>query len=416
MGLDGVISTLNPSANRSTRAAIAVILGRLGLPETLTSEAVRAWRHTRSLPLGPRVHLPARDAPQTSLGADFPISRRVWKSPGQAMCQRCPQDQYRRCMRAFAVRNFGEPPGLVDIQSPSLGGEFVLRVSCAGVNPVDLQLVDQLTSASAFPFVLGVDVAGVAESVPGDQQAIHVGDRVFGMARTHGSYAEYTAVAPGVRTEPLARIPDGISNDQAAALPVAGLAALGSLELLGLVAGQWLVITGATGAVGGYATQMARARGVRVVATVRGEAREAYSLGAEQVIDVKDVDMPDAVREARPEGVDGVLDIVNGRDSIRRNLGFLKPGGTLVSTVYGADVNWFALHQVTAYNIVGHGAPPEGTPNPMSSPQALNQLAQMVSNGTITPRITTTVELESAGQVLKTLGRGGLRGKAIIRV
>ncbi len=66
------------------------------------------------------------------------------------------------------------------------------------------------------------------------------------MARTHGAYAEYTAVAPGVKTEPLARIPDDVTNEQAAALPIAAITALRSLELLRVTPGQRLVVMGAT--------------------------------------------------------------------------------------------------------------------------------------------------------------------------
>ena len=142
---------------------------------------------------------------------------------------------------------------MVDLPLPDAEDSVLVRVSYAGVNPVDFQLVDQLTSGARFPFVLGVDVAGVVEHVPPGQSALHVGDRVFGLARTNGSYAEYTSVVPGAPTEPLARIPDNIPDEQAAVLPVAGVAALGSLELLGITAGDSLVVMGTAGGVGGYA-------------------------------------------------------------------------------------------------------------------------------------------------------------------
>jgi NADPH:quinone reductase-like Zn-dependent oxidoreductase len=79
---------------------------------------------------------------------------------------------------------------------------------------------------------MGIDFAGVTERVPPGVHNLHTGDGFFGMARTHGSYAEYTALAPGVETEPLARIPHGVSNDQAAALPIPGITALRAIELL----------------------------------------------------------------------------------------------------------------------------------------------------------------------------------------
>ena len=117
-------------------------------------------------------------------------------------------------MRAVAVRRFGESALMTDLPAPGAEDSVLIRVSYAGVNPVDWQLVDQLTPNSPFPFVLGVDVAGLAEHVPAQETRLRVGDRVFGMARTHGSYAEYTAVPTGGRTEPLARIPDSVPDDR----------------------------------------------------------------------------------------------------------------------------------------------------------------------------------------------------------
>ena len=92
-------------------------------------------------------------------------------------------------MRALAVRRFGESPSIADLPVPVAEDSVLIRVSYAGVNPVDWQLVDQLTPGSSFPFVLGVDVAGIVEHVPAWELDLRIGDRVFGMARTHGSYA-----------------------------------------------------------------------------------------------------------------------------------------------------------------------------------------------------------------------------------
>jgi NADPH:quinone reductase len=169
----------------------------------------------------------------------------------------------------------------------------------------------------------------VVERVPTGERELRTGDRIFGMARTHGAYAEYTAVAPGAKTEPLARIPDGVTDEQAAALPIPAITALGSLELLRVAAGQHLVVMGATGGVGGYAVQMARSRGVYVIATVRGDVDEARRLGAEEVYDTKAVDVVDALRASHPNGVDAVLDVVNGSDAIRRDAELLESEGAL---------------------------------------------------------------------------------------
>jgi NADPH:quinone reductase len=312
-------------------------------------------------------------------------------------------------MRAFAVRSFGEAPAIHDLPIPAAEGAFLIRVRYAGVNPIDYKLLARLTATSPYPFVMGADFAGVIEKVPEGESDFHIGDRIFGMARKHGAYAEYTAVAPRQKTEPLAKIPDGVSDEQAAALPIAAITALGSLELLGVSAGQRVVVMGAAGAVGGYAVQMARSRGAHVIGTVRGDANEASSLGAEEVYDTKVGDAIAALHAAHPEGVDAVLDLVSNSDAIKRDAEILKSGGRLVSTIYSADEAWFAERHVTAHNILG-------SDNPFSSPQGLSEVARMLANGTITARIRSTVDLGGTAQILEKLRSGGLSGKAVIRL
>lgn len=312
-------------------------------------------------------------------------------------------------MRAFAVRKFGEAPTILDLPIPAADGAVLIRVKCAGVNPIDYKLVERLTAASTFPFVLGADFAGVVESVPAGERDFRVGDRIFGMSRTHGAYVEQTAVVRGAKTEPLAHIPDGVTDEQAAALPIPGITALASLNLLGLAAGQRVVVMGATGGVGGYAVQMARARGAHVIATVRGDADEARKLGAEEVYDSKAVDVIKAIHAAHPEGVDGVFDLINGKDVIGRDAEILKAGGSVVSTVYAADEKWFAERKITAHNI-------SSTNNPLSTPDGLNQVMRLLADGTITARVRSIVGLDGAAQIIEKLRNGGLRGKAVIRL
>src|SRR5580692_547450 len=311
-------------------------------------------------------------------------------------------------MRAFAVRSFGEAPALYDLPIPSPDSAFLIRVTYAGINPLDNNLVERLTATSKYPFVLGVDFAGIVEHAPEGELSLRVGERVFGMARTHGAYAEYTAVAPGVKTEPLARIPDGVTDEQAAALPIAAITALRSLELLGVTPGQRLVVMGATGAVGGYAVQMARAWGAHVIATVRGDVDEARRIGAEEVYDAKAADVFDTLRASHPDGVEAVLDLVNGPDVIRRDAEILRSGGGLVSTRYAADKEWFAEHQITAFNIAS-------ITNPLSSPQGLTKVARMLADGAITARIQSAIQPDEIVEMRERLRNGSLHGKAVIR-
>jgi NADPH:quinone reductase len=312
-------------------------------------------------------------------------------------------------MRAFAVRSFGEQPSVQDLPVPAADGAVLIRVRFAGVNPLDNNQLGRLTADSSYPFVAGIDFAGVVDRASGGADGLAVGDRVFGMARTHGSYAEYTAVAPGARMEPLARIPDGVADDQAAALPIPAVTALRTVDLLNVTAGQHVVVMGATGGVGGYAVQIARSRGAHVIGTVRGDADEARRLGAEEVYDSQAVDVIDALRADHPGGVDAVLDLVSGPDAIRRDAEVIRPGGRLVSTIFAADESWFAERHVTAHNSASSA-------NPLISPEGLTTVAHLLADGTITARIRSVVELEAAGRVLQELRSGGLHGKAVIRI
>jgi NADPH:quinone reductase-like Zn-dependent oxidoreductase len=117
----------------------------------------------------------------------------------------------------------------------------------------------------------------------------------------------------------------------------------------------------------------------------------------------------DALHADHPDGVDAVLDLFNGPDAIRRDAEVIRPGGRLVSTIFAADEGWFAQRQITAHN---HAS----SENPLISPQGLATVAQMLADGTITARIGSTVELAAAAKVLDELRRGGLRGKAVIRL
>ncbi len=242
------------------------------------------------------------------------------------------------------------------------------------------------------------------------------GNAVFTLATASSAWRVRTARTPSTpRSHRASRqnlwpsIPEGVTDEQAAGLPIPAITALGSLELLGVTAGQRLVVMGANGAVGGYAVEMVRSRGAHVIATVRGDAEEAGRLGAEEVYDSAAVDVVDTLRASHPDGVDAVLDLINAPDAIRRDAEILKPGGSLVSTIYVADQRWFAEHQIKAYNIAS-------LTNPFSSSQGLSEVARMLAEGTITARIRSEVELEGAGEILEKVRKGGLRGKAVIRL
>jgi NADPH:quinone reductase-like Zn-dependent oxidoreductase len=312
-------------------------------------------------------------------------------------------------VRAYSVQRFGDAPAIADVPKPAVPDAYLVRVTYAGVNPLDYKAVERLTAKSAYPYILGVDFAGVLERVPSSEPELRAGERVFGIARTNGAYAEYTALPVGAPGNAIARIPDGVADDQAAALPIPAVTALGSLELNGVAAGWWFVVMGAAGSVGGYAVQMAKARGAHVIATVRGDADEAQRLGAEEVYDSQGADVISAIKAKHPHGVDAVLDVVTGAEAIRHDIDLLKTGGHLVSTLGAADVPWFAKRGMTAHNILL-------SENPLASRHGLTEVGRLLAAGTITARITTTEPLDAVGALLDRLRHGGVRGKAVIRM
>lgn len=290
-------------------------------------------------------------------------------------------------MKAIAVEQLGGSPRLIEIPAPSADGTYSVRVSTSSVNPVDHKLLGKLKSDSHFPFVMGIDFAGTLVGNVPSSGSLKVGDRVFGMARTSGSYAQYTAVAPNVGNEPISRIPASLTDEQAACLPVAGVAALGALRWFDIRHEQTLVIFGATGSVGGYATQIACSKGARVIAVVHGAMEEAKRLGAHDVFVTNEGDVFERIRASFPQGVDAVLDLVNDKIQIANNAELLKPGSRIASTIYSADEDWFKQRAISAWNI-------SSDHNPASTQEGLDELARLMVAGVLTARIGTRVTLE----------------------
>src|ERR1700721_4501241 len=111
-------------------------------------------------------------------------------------------------MRAFAVDRFGEDRALRELPDHVVGpGELLVRVTMAGVNPVDWKIRDGAHGPRSFPLILGVDFAGVVEAVGSGVTDFRSGDRIFGAARKHGSYAQRTVVPASGTEQPTARIP-----------------------------------------------------------------------------------------------------------------------------------------------------------------------------------------------------------------
>jgi NADPH:quinone reductase len=215
-------------------------------------------------------------------------------------------------MRAAAIDRGEDIEALsihqLPVRKPN-AGEVVIAVSAAGVGVWQAKYRPRDTQDTHFPVIPGSDGAGVIAAVGAGVRDFKVGDRVYG---TNGAfYAEYVSIP----AEHVAHIPKGISPTEAGVLGISGLSALQGIDdVLGLKAGEKLIIHGAAGGVGTLAIQFAKHRGVRVLATVSDDAGSALvgRLGADVVVNGRTGDIAAEARRFAPDGVDAVLGLAGG--------------------------------------------------------------------------------------------------------
>jgi len=313
-------------------------------------------------------------------------------------------------MKAIVIDKFKEPGSVRDIPEPQVEPRsVVVRVTVAGVNPIDWKVRSGAAGERPFPLVLGQDFAGVIESVGDGVTRVEAGDRVFGCARLHGSYAGKTSIPDLDKASPFARIPDGIDDKEAAALPTPGLTALGALELLDVKNGTHLLVVGAAGAVGSAAVQIARSYGAHVTAVVEpGQAGDARSFGAEHVIESTG-DFREAVKAVHGKPFAAVLDMVSPSDVLENHVSLYAKGAKLVSTIHVADTEWFFDRGIEAFNIVM-------SETDASSPRGLETLASLVLSGDLHIPVAAEKSLVDAAAVLDGIEAGNLLGKIVLRV
>jgi NADPH:quinone reductase-like Zn-dependent oxidoreductase len=225
-------------------------------------------------------------------------------------------------VKAAFFRRHGGPEVLEygDLPDPVPGaGDVLVDVHAASVNAADWKMrAGSYAPVTRFPYVPGRDFSGVVARGAGDFEA---GDAVFGVCETsrEGAYAEKLAIDAAI----VARKPAELSHAEAAALALAGLTAIVSLEdTLQLRKGETLLVQGGAGGVAGFAIQLAKHLGARVITTARAD-NHAYvrSLGADEIIDYREQDFTAAV-----SGCDALLDTVGGEVALK-SFAVLRPGG-----------------------------------------------------------------------------------------
>jgi NADPH:quinone reductase-like Zn-dependent oxidoreductase len=307
---------------------------------------------------------------------------------------------------------------LRDIDKPEIADDEVLvRVHAAGVDrgvwhvmtglPYPIRLAGYGLRAPKNP-VLGADVAGVVEAAGNDVIRFQPGDEVFGIGK--GTFAEY-ACAPENKLAPK---PASLAFEQAAVVAVSGLPALQALRDHGKVrAGQKVLIIGASGGVGTYAVQLAKAFGAEVSGVCSTSKVDVVrSIGADHVIDYTQDDFADGEQR-----YDVILDI-GGNSSLSRLRRALTPKGTVVIVGGETDGKWLGgtdrqLRALLLSRFVGQKL---GTFVSRENHNDMIALKELIEAGEVTPVIDRTYPLTDAPQAIRYVQEGNARGKVVITV
>jgi len=313
-------------------------------------------------------------------------------------------------MQVIGFRRYGSVEVLepLTLSVPVVSAGMVLiRVVAAGVNPADWRIRSgqfRFLLRPSLPFVPGSDLAGVVAAVGNGVTHVQQGDAVYAMipAAHGGGYAEYAAV----HGAHVARAPQGITFSEAAATPLVGLTALQALrDKAVLQAGQHVLVYGASGGVGSFATQIAKVLGAQVTAAASGRNQELVAgLGADAVLDYTRDDVA-AVRDQ----YDVIFDAVNAL-TFGRMRPALRPGGVFVS------VNPVAENFSPSWLARFRGGRRLRSLFVMPSSDDLTMLGKWIAAGRVRPLIDRIYPLAEAGAAHTYSATGRARGKLVLVV
>jgi len=310
-------------------------------------------------------------------------------------------------MKTVGFKKFGDPEVLEVMEFPDneIGSEDIkIKNYASAVNPTDIVsrsgLIKHFIKDFSLPCVPGMDFAGIVEEVGENvKTGIKVGDSVMGMVMPNGIHGAYSDQLI-LNQFAVVRIPQNTSFIEAATLPMNGLTARLSLDLLNLKKGQTIAVTGGPGAYGGYVIQLAKADGLIVIAdSNESDLNLLKDLGADHIIP-RGKNFVEEIRGIFPKGVDGIADgALLNEDAI----GAVKDNGsfTSVRNFIGEpqrNIN-FTATWVSEYNC---------------DFEKLDKLRQQVEDGLITLRVADTVKPQNAAEAHKRLDAGGTRGRMVI--
>jgi NADPH:quinone reductase-like Zn-dependent oxidoreductase len=306
-------------------------------------------------------------------------------------------------MRAVVYRSVGTPEVIevaeIDLPEPGMF-EIRIKVDAAALNPADVAAWSGIFPAppDGSHFGLGWDVAGTVDAV-GPGAAWELGTPVIAIVQGATGVVRAQAEHAIVPSNAIAIAPAGVDAIHAATIPLNGLTAAQSVELLGLSAGQSVFITGAGGAVGGYAVQLAKRRGLRVIASDLPDDEEYVTtvLGADSFLPSSE-DPTAEVRQLYPNGVNAVLDTTTLGSRI---IGAVTDGGIFVTT--RADA---LPHPERGIRVRLTQVAPDAA--------MLTTLSDLAATGALALRVAQTYPLDQAAQAHARLAEGGLRGRIVL--
>lgn len=311
---------------------------------------------------------------------------------------------------AMIINHFGGPEEFtkVPLEAPDPGaGEIVIKTTAIGTNPLDYKMRDGssgLCKHLSLPVILGREVAGEVVSVGEGITNLVLGDRVFGMRDSddfRGTYATLNVFpADGV-----VKIPDSLDDVTAAGLALVGITATIAVdELARIQDGETVLIHGAGGGVGQVMTQLAVARGAKVLASASSRHHDKLVGFGAQHIDYTTENVFDVVRTQYPDGVDVVLDGVYFETFIP-SLDILAPGGRIVELPSLADLTAAKERGIDAF-----------IPSISNDTSIYEDLAQRIVAGEMSLPVGHTAPLSDVAEVHRLLEDGHADGKIVLTV
>src|SRR6267142_3342373 len=311
-------------------------------------------------------------------------------------------------MRAFAVDSFGQPGSIHDLPEPEPAEKEVrVRVAAASINPFDNAVLKGYLKdrmEHRFPLIPCSDLAGTVDKIGAGVQGFAVGDSVFGvtgrMVLGEGTLAELTTASTGT----IAKRPASLSEIEAAALPLAGVSALQSVEAVAPKPNDVVVIVGASGGIGSYAVQLAALNGARVIGvTSKGKTDYVKSLGADEVIDRTAGDVVEMLKARHPNGVAAIIDTGSDAAGLARLSEAVRKGGTVTSMKGAAAIEDLAKRGIKGVNV--------GT---QMTTDRLVHLARLTADGKLRAPHIQTFPLERAGDSYDLIGQPAHLGKLVV--